>query len=206
MNTDTEGQDVTALLALTEGDSASMAGLHRRLEEAAAAEGVLDLAYTTVDSPVGSLLLAATEKGLVRIAFAGEGHDRVLDTLANKISARVLRAPRRLDLAAQELDEYFAGRRTRFDIPLDFSLSSRFGELVQRHLSDIAYGHTESYSEVAQIVGNPKAVRAVGSACSTNPLPLVVPCHRVLRSDGSLGGYRGGLQAKTILLALEAAG
>jgi len=182
-----------------------LAQLHERLATTAARDGLLDVAYTTIDTPVGSLLLAATDKGLVRVAYASQDHDRVLSDLATRISPRVLRSPGRLSAAARELDEYFAGHRTRFDLDLDFSLSSRFRELVQRHLSDIAYGHTETYAEVALVVGNPKAVRAVGSACSTNPLPVVVPCHRVLRSDGSLGGYRGGPQAKSMLLALEAA-
>lgn len=179
--------------------------LHRKLEEQAAAEGLLDVAYTTIDTPVGSLLLAATDIGLVRVAFAAEHHDAVLDTLASRLSPRVLRAPQRLDAAAREIDEYFAGRRQVFDLPLDFSLSSGFRQLVQRQLARIPYGRTESYKTVAQTVGNPNAVRAVGTACATNPLPVVVPCHRVLRSDGSLGGYIGGLAAKTALLDLERA-
>ncbi|HEV7168779.1 MAG TPA: methylated-DNA--[protein]-cysteine S-methyltransferase [Micrococcaceae bacterium] len=206
MNTSTAGTagpEVAALLDLTTPSAAELAALHLRLVAAAERDNILDLAYTTIDTPVGPLLLAATEKGLVRVAFECESHDRVLETLSAKISPRVLRAPRRLDAAAREIDEYFAGRRTGFDLPLDYSLSSGFRQLVQRHLSQIAYGNTESYKEVAQIVGNPKAVRAVGSACATNPLPVVVPCHRVLRTDGSLGGYAGGLAAKTALLALE---
>jgi methylated-DNA-[protein]-cysteine S-methyltransferase len=125
--------------------------------------------------------------------------------LANRVSPRVLRAPKRLDDAATEIEEYFTGRRTGFDLPLDYALSSGFRQLVQRHLPHIAYGHTQTYKDVAAIVGNPKAVRAVGSACATNPLPVVVPCHRVLRTDGTLGGYIGGLAAKTALLTLEGA-
>jgi methylated-DNA-[protein]-cysteine S-methyltransferase len=191
------------LVTATTPTAASLERLHQRLEQAAAAEGILDLAYTTIDSPVGSLLLAATEAGLVRVAYAIEDHDRVLDTLANRVSARILRSPRRLDAAATELDEYFSGRRRSFDLPLDLSLSSGFRRLVQHHLPEIAYGRTESYKQVAELVGNPKAVRAVGTACATNPLPVVVPCHRVLRSDGALGGYIGGLDAKRTLLELE---
>lgn len=183
----------------------TLARLHRRLEEAAAAEGLLDVAYTTIDTPVGSLLLAATETGLVRVAYDVENHDAVLASLAGSLSPRVLRAPQRLDAAAREIEEYFAGRRQQFDLPLDYSLSSGFRQLVQRQLSHIPYGRTESYKTVAQIVGNPKAVRAVGTACATNPLPVVVPCHRVLRTDGTLGGYIGGLAAKTTLLNLERA-
>jgi methylated-DNA-[protein]-cysteine S-methyltransferase len=141
----------------------------------------------------------------VRVAYECEDFDRVLDVLANRVSPRVLRAPKRLDDAAAEIEEYFAGRRTGFELPLDYALSSGFRQLVQRHLPQIAYGHTETYKAVAAIVGNPKAVRAVGSACATNPLPVVVPCHRVLRTDGTLGGYIGGLAAKTALLTLEGA-
>jgi len=182
-----------------------LAALHRRLEQDAQSAGVLDVAYRTVDTPVGPLLLAATTDGLVRVAYECEDFDRVLDILANRVSPRVLRAPKRLDDAATEIEEYFAGRRTGFDLPLDYALSSGFRQLVQRHLPHIAYGHTQTYKDVAAIVGNPKAVRAVGSACATNPLPVVVPCHRVLRTDGTLGGYIGGLAAKTALLTLEGA-
>jgi methylated-DNA-[protein]-cysteine S-methyltransferase len=182
-----------------------LGALHRRLEQDAQSAGVLDVAYRTVDTPVGPLLLAATTDGLVRVAYECEDFDRVLDVLANRVSPRVLRAPKRLDDAATEIEEYFAGRRTGFDLPLDYALSSGFRQLVQRHLPHIAYGHTQTYKDVAAIVGNPKAVRAVGSACATNPLPVVVPCHRVLRTDGTLGGYIGGLAAKTALLTLEGA-
>lgn len=191
----------TLLASVTASDV--LVGLHGRLEEAADRDGLLDVAYTTIDSPVGALLLAATDTGLVRVAYACEGHDAVLDTLARRLSPRVLRAPARLAAAARQIDEYFAGERTTFDLPLDYALSSGFRQLVQRHLSQIAYGHTRSYKDVAQLVGNPGAVRAVGTACATNPLPVVVPCHRVLRTDGSLGGYIGGLDAKTTLLTLE---
>jgi len=185
-------------------DDGTLARLRLRLGQAAETEGLLDVAYTTVDSPVGPLLLAATPKGLVRVAFAVEDHDRVLETLAHRISPRVLRAPGRLDAAARELDEYFARRRQAFDLPLDLSLSGGFRQLVQRHLPEISYGQTRSYGQIAALVGNPKAVRAVGTACATNPLPLVVPCHRVLRADGTPGGYAGGPEAKLTLLNLEA--
>ena len=185
-------------------DAGALARLRRRLEHDAEAEGLLDVAYTTVDSPVGSLLLAATPRGLVRVAYDTEDHDRVLDTLSQRLSPRVLRAPKRLDDAARELEEYFSGRRQAFDLPLDRSLSKGFRQLVQRHLPEIGYGQTRSYGQVAALVGNPKAVRAVGTACATNPLPVVVPCHRVLRADGSPGGYVGGPAAKLTLLRLEA--
>ena len=186
-------------------ETQTLAALHGRLQRAAEEAGLLDVAYTTIDTPVGSLLLAATDKGLVRVAYDREGHDRVLEALAARLSPRILRAPRRLDTAARELDEYFAGRRTRFDVVLDRSLSTGFRQQVQRHLSQIAYGHTESYKDVATLLGNPKAVRAVGTACATNPLPLVLPCHRVVRGDGSPGRYVGGAEVKRALLGLEAA-
>jgi len=179
--------------------------LHERLAASAEVEHLLDIAYRTVDTPVGSLLLAATETGLVRVAYAREDHDRVLETLGDRISPRILHYPARLDAAARELDEYFDGRRQAFSLNLDWRLSAGFRETVLRHLSDIRYGHTASYAAVAELAGRPKAVRAVGTACATNPLPVVVPCHRVIRSDGSMGGYLGGLDAKTTLLELESA-
>lgn len=186
-------------------DPDALARLHRRLEQAAEREGLLDVAYRTVDSPVGPLLLAATPRGLVRVAYDIEDHDLVLESLAERLSPRVLRAPGRLDAAARELGEYFAGQRRAFDLPLDRSLSQGFRLLVQQHLPSIGYGQTRSYRQVAELVGNPKAVRAVGSACATNPLPVVVPCHRVLPSDGTPGRYVGGPEAKITLLNLEEA-
>ncbi len=186
-------------------DSAALARLHERLAEAAAEQELLDVAYRQVDSPVGRLLLAATPRGLVRIAFSGEDHDQVLSTLAARLSPRVLHAPARLDAVARQLEEYFAGRRTRFEVDVDLALSRGFRRTVLEHLRTIGYGHTESYAQVAGLVGSPRAVRAVGSACATNPLPIVVPCHRVLRSDGGLGGYLGGVPAKELLLDLERA-
>ena len=193
------------LTRITDTNDDDMDELHARLATAAQRAGVLDVAYRIVDSPVGPLLVAATELGLVRVAFAVEGHDDVLQHLAERVSPRILLAPGRLDAAARELDEYFAGVRTTFDVPLDWRLSAGFRSTVLHHLPEIAYGHTASYAAVAQLAGNPKAVRAVGSACATNPLPVVVPCHRVVRSDGAMGGYLGGVEAKRTLLTLEAA-
>lgn len=183
----------------------AMATLHARLATLADVNGLMDIAYRTVDTPVGRLLLAATETGLLRVAFEREDFDTVLATLSAKVSPRVIAAPSRLDQVAIELDEYFAGSRRDFDVPLDYALSAGFRQLVQRHLLSIDYGRTQSYKEVAELVGNPKAVRAVGTACATNPLPVIVPCHRVLRTDGGLGGYIGGVEAKTALLELERA-
>jgi methylated-DNA-[protein]-cysteine S-methyltransferase len=179
--------------------------LRDRLARAAQDAGVLDVAYRTVDSPLGPLLVAATERGVVRVAFAGEDHDAVLQTLADRISPRVLRAPARLDGVVRELDEYFAGRRQAFDVALDWRLSAGFRGAVLHHLVEIGYGRTATYAAVAQLAGNPNAVRAVGSACATNPLPVLVPCHRVVRTDGGMGGYLGGVAAKRTLLNLEAA-
>jgi methylated-DNA-[protein]-cysteine S-methyltransferase len=180
-------------------------GLHDRLVGAAQRDGVLDVAYRTLGSPVGTLLLAATNAGLVRVAFDSEDHDGVLQALADRISPRILNAPGRLDGPARQLDEYFAGRRQRFELALDWRLSDGFRRTVLSHLPDIGYGRTASYSAVAQLAGNPRAVRAAASACATNPLPVVVPCHRVIYADGRPGRYRGGEAAKHTLLALEAA-
>lgn len=179
--------------------------LRERLAAAAQAEGILDVAYRIVDSPVGPLLLAATDRGLVRVAYLIEDHDMVLQTLSDRISPRILHAPARLDTTVRELEEYFTGARQVFDLPLDWRLSAGFRASVLHRLPDISYGHTASYAAVAALAGNPKAGRAVGTACATNPLPIVVPCHRVVRSDGTMGGYLGGVEAKRTLLALEAA-
>jgi methylated-DNA-[protein]-cysteine S-methyltransferase len=192
-------------VALPTQDAPAMARLHERLADQAQREGVLDVAYRTLDTPVGRLLLAATGQGLVKVAYAVQDHDAVLVQLADSISPRILNAPGRLDETSRQLEEYFAGRRTRFDLALDWRLSKGFRREVLTHLRDIGYGHTESYAQVAAAAGSPRAVRAAGTACATNPLPLVVPCHRVVRSDGSAGGYAGGPDAKRALLALEAA-
>jgi methylated-DNA-[protein]-cysteine S-methyltransferase len=195
--------NATAFVALDDADNTTLDRLHDRLVDAATTERMLDVAYRTVDSPLGPLLLAATEAGVVRLAYEREDHDKVLQALALKVSPRVLHAPRRLDEAARQLEGYFTGRRRSFDVPLDMRLSAGFRRQVLDHLRTIAYGHTESYAGVARATGRASAVRAVGSACATNPVPLLVPCHRVLRSDGTLGGYVGGLGAKQALLALE---
>ncbi len=181
-----------------------MGTLRERLVTAARAEGILDVAYRTLDTPVGTLLLAATELGLVRVAFSCEDHDAVLLDLSARISPRILRHATRLDGTARELEQYFAGRRRAFDVALDWRLSTGFRRRVLHHLPEIAYGRTATYAAVAQLSGSPRAVRAVGTACATNPLPVVVPCHRVVRSDGGMGGYLAGVEAKRALLSLEA--
>ncbi|NYE96338.1 methylated-DNA-[protein]-cysteine S-methyltransferase [Psychromicrobium silvestre] len=192
------------LAPMIHSETEALTRLHARLAAAAAENGELDIAYRTVDSPLGTLLLASTPQGLLRVAYQREDHDRVLESLASKVSPRILRAPQRLDTVARELEEYFAGRRKRFDLPLDLRLAHGFRRSVLDHLPQIGYGQTESYAQVASAAGSPKAVRAVGSACANNPLPLIVPCHRVVRSDGSFGGYVGGEEAKRTLLELEA--
>lgn len=179
--------------------------LHARLVAAAEQDGVLDVAYRVVDSPVGRLLLAGTTAGLVRLAYDRQGHEAVLAHLATLISPRVLEAPGRLDEVARQLDEYFAGRRSTFDLTLDLRLAQGFRHDVLAQLQAIAYGSTASYASVANAAGSPGAARAVGSACRTNPVPVVVPCHRVLRLDGSIGEYVGGRAAKSALLRLEGA-
>jgi methylated-DNA-[protein]-cysteine S-methyltransferase len=186
-------------------ESAALGRLHARLQDDAAADGLLAIAYRTVDTPIGALLLAATELGLVRVAFAVEDHDAVLTTLATTISPRILRAPARLDDVARQLDEYFTHRRTGFDVTMDLRLAQGFRRTVVEHLRDIGYGDRETYAAVATAVGSPRAVRAVGTACARNPLPVVIPCHRVVRSDGSPGQYAGGAAAKLTLLDFESA-
>jgi methylated-DNA-[protein]-cysteine S-methyltransferase len=185
-------------------DDETMSRLHLRLEQAAEADRALDVAYRTIDTPVGTLLLAATTIGVVRVAYDIEGHDDVLSRLADTVSPRILRSPTRLEAVARQIDEYFAKRRTTFDVPVDLRLTNGFRRDVVEHLRDIGYGHRESYATVAAAIGHPRAVRAVGTACAHNPLPLVVPCHRVVRSDGSTGQYVGGAPAKSTLLDLEA--
>ncbi|HEY0950264.1 methylated-DNA--[protein]-cysteine S-methyltransferase [Nocardioides sp.] len=193
------------LASLRADDASALARLRDRLADEADRANLLDVAYRTLDTPVGPLLLAATPAGLVRVAYAREGHDAVLQDLADRISPRVLQAPRRLDSVARQLEEYFARTRTVFDAPLDLRLASGFRREVLQHLREIAYGSTGSYAQVAAAAGSPRAVRAVGSACARNPLPVVVPCHRVIRSDGALGDYVGGTEAKRTLLAMEGA-
>jgi methylated-DNA-[protein]-cysteine S-methyltransferase len=181
-----------------------LADLRRRLARRADEEGVLDLAYRTVDGPIGSCLVVVGPEGLLRLAFEIEDHDSVLVDLAEQVSPRILADDRRTDQVARELDEYFAGDRHDFEVDVDLSLSKGFRRSVLDELRSVAYGTTVSYAGLAEASGNPKAVRAVGSACASNPVPIVVPCHRVVRSDGSTGAYRGGAEAKVALLAMEA--
>jgi methylated-DNA-[protein]-cysteine S-methyltransferase len=176
-----------------------------RFAARAAEEGLLDVAYASADSPFGPLLLARTPRGLVRVGLPNQDPEELLEDLAARVSPRVLEAPAALDDARRELDLYFEGRRDGFDLPLDWSLSEGFRLRVLRAIASIPYGETRSYSEMAARAGNERAVRAAGTACGRNPIPLVVPCHRVLRSGGALGQYGGGSEMKRALLELEGA-
>jgi methylated-DNA-[protein]-cysteine S-methyltransferase len=186
-----------------EGQVTDMTNLLDRVNRRAEAEGLLDVAWTVTDTPIGPLMLAATPEGLVSIGFGDD--EGFTDHLAAKVSPRVLRAPARLDVVRRQLDEYFTGRRHDFELPLDWRLSKGFRHKVLEHLVQVPYGHTVSYKELAERAGSPTASRAVGSAMATNPIPIVVPCHRVLRTGGDLGGYGGGLDTKVWLLHLEGA-
>ena len=170
----------------------------------AEAEGLVDVAYTSVDSPLGPLLVAASPRGLVRVSYPDpRGPDPVIEELAERISPRVLEAPARLDPVRRELDEYFAGRRTEFETPIDWSHLGGFTRKVLRATSRIGFGETSTYAGVASRAGSPRAMRAAGNALGANPMPVIVPCHRVLRTGGALGGYTGGIERKQYLLRLE---
>jgi methylated-DNA-[protein]-cysteine S-methyltransferase len=169
-----------------------------------AGEGLLDVAYATVDSPLGPLVVAATPRGLVRLAYTGSRDEvEVIEDLAGQLSPRILEAPERLDDVRRELDEYFEGRSVDFELPIDWSLTRGFTGKVLRQTARIGYGKTSTYAEVAGRAGSPRAVRAAGNALGSNPIPVVVPCHRVLRTGGALGGYTGGVERKEFLLRLE---
>jgi len=174
-----------------------------RFTARAAEEGMLDVAYASTDSPFGTLLLAKTKRGLVRVGLPNQDSDELLVDLAERVSPRVLEAPKELDAVRRELDLYFEGKLDSFDLPLDWRLSGGFRQRVLRAINRIPYGQTRSYTEMARKAGNERAVRAAGTACGSNPIPLVVPCHRVLRTGGALGGYAGGLPMKEALLQRE---
>jgi len=183
------------------GNEALAAEFLRRAEQ----EGLLDVAYTEIDTPVGRILLAGTRRGLVKVAFPNQPADEVLEQLVQSVSPRVLESPARLDEARRELDRYFEGGLHDFDLPLDWQLTHGFYRKVLRATAHIPYGQTRSYKQMATKAGSPRAVRATGSALGSNPLPIIVPCHRVLRTGGALGGYGGGLETKQALLELEGA-
>jgi methylated-DNA-[protein]-cysteine S-methyltransferase len=180
----------------------ALAGFRRRADR----EGLVEVAWTEVDTPVGTMLLASTDEGLVRVALSNEEEDIFLEDLSDNISPRVVEHPKRLDPVRRQFDEYFEGRRTSFDVIVDWRLSHGFRRDVLELLhAEVPFGHVVSYKELAERAGHPRASRAVGTAMATNPVPIVVPCHRVLRTGGSLGGYGGGLDMKLHLLRLEGA-
>ena len=202
----TIGQLEAALRSGATVDPAGWPRVRRELAARATAEDLVDVAFERHDSPLGSILLGATAEGVVRVGLPSEDEDAVLDDLARRVSARVLFAPRdAVTCARRQLDEYFKARRHTFDVTLDWRLTAGFRREVLRATAQIPYGQTVSYRHVAMQAGSPAAVRAAGTALATNPLPILVPCHRVLRSDGTLGAYRGGPDAKAHLLGLEGA-
>jgi methylated-DNA-[protein]-cysteine S-methyltransferase len=187
---------------------APVAELHRgalgvALAQRAGKAGLLDVAYAELDSPIGELIVFVTPRGLLRIKYADEPIEGVLADVATRVSPRILRAPSRTDEVRRELDGYFALRRQRFDLPIDWSLVHGFAGGVLRETARIPFGDVRSYGQVAAQAGSPRAARATGNALGSNPIPIVVPCHRVLHADGKLGGYSGGLDRKRFLLALE---
>jgi methylated-DNA-[protein]-cysteine S-methyltransferase len=188
-------------------DAAAEAALAaaQRLSERMSEQGLADISYAPVDSPFGELLLAASEQGLLRLAFPEEDEDAVLERLAARVSPRIVQAPAQLDRVRRELDEYFEGRRRAFELPLDWTLVGPFGRRVLGATAQIPYGRVSTYTEVAAEAGSPRGSRAAGNALGANPIPIVVPCHRVLRGSGALGGYAGGLPRKQFLLELEGA-
>jgi methylated-DNA-[protein]-cysteine S-methyltransferase len=203
--TEIETTELRRALRAPVPDDEEAAEVARRAAARAAAEGASDVAYTTTDTPLGTLLVATTSRGLVRVAFEGEKPDEVLEDLAARLSPRILEAPAELDDVRRELDEYFERERTEFDLPLDWRLSHGFRGEVLHHIARIPYGETATYKQLAAEAGKPKAYRAAGSACGSNPIPVVVPCHRVVATGGGLGGYGGGLDLKEYLLRLEGA-
>lgn len=182
------------------------ATLAARTAARAAEQGLADVAYATIDSPLGRLVTVATARGVARIAYElpNGGLDAILDQIAARLSPRIVQASKRLDAVHRELDEYFAGRRETFDVTLDWSLvSGPFGRRVLAQTARIPFGATRSYREIAEQAGSPNGFRAAGNALGANPIPIIVPCHRVLASGGGLGGYTGGLDVKRWLLRRE---
>jgi methylated-DNA-[protein]-cysteine S-methyltransferase len=207
MSNDTENTPLERSLREAHGPApAAWARVRSDLAGAAERSGLIDVAFEHHDTPLGTIIVGATRAGLVRVGLPSEDEDEVLQQLADRVSPRVLRASREsLVQTRRELDEYFGRDRRSFGVPLDWRLASGFRREVLRATEQIPYGETASYRDVATRAGSPNAVRAAGSALATNPLPIVVPCHRVLRTGGGLGQYRGGAEAKAQLLALEGA-
>ena len=188
------------------GGGGDATGATARLAARADREGLLDVAYAMVDSPLGPLLAVGTPRGLVMLAYADGGVEERLQRVADAVSPRVLEAPARLDPARRELDEYFAGRRRAFDVPIDWTLIAGYARRVLEATARIPFGQARSYAEVSADAGSPRGARATGNALGSNPIPIVIPCHRVLRAGGVLGGYTGGVERKRFLLELEGRG
>jgi methylated-DNA-[protein]-cysteine S-methyltransferase len=195
--------ELEVTLKLRDDLSHEAASAAARFVEAAAESGALDVAYASVDSPFGRLLVAASTRGLLRLAYPDEPVDALMEELAEQVSPRILQAPGRLDPLRRQLEEYFAGSRRHFQFPIDWRLVHGFGRDVLRVTAHIPYGKVSTYGDVAVRTGRPKASRAVGNALGANPMPIVIPCHRVVRTGGGLGGYTGGVQRKERLLQLE---
>jgi methylated-DNA-[protein]-cysteine S-methyltransferase len=189
--------------ALTRLGRADASGAQEQLVRRARAEGLVDVAYAAVDSPLGELVAAVTKRGLVRLAYEDGRSEAVLNELAARVSPRVIEAPAQLDDVRRQLDEYFDGRRQRFDVPVDWTLTHGFTRRVLQRTARIAFGDLATYRDVATGAGSPGAVRAAGNALGANPMPIVVPCHRIVRTGGALGGYTGGVERKQFLLTLE---
>jgi methylated-DNA-[protein]-cysteine S-methyltransferase len=204
-NGTTDTHELERALRAPATDDEAAARAAARAASRAAEEGLADVAYATADTPLGSLLVASTRRGLVRVAFPQERPDDILGELAVRISPRVLEAPERLDEVRRELEQYFEHKRHDFELPLDWRLSRGFRRRVLRNTARLPYGETATYAEMAARAGNPRAYRAAGSALGSNPIPVVVPCHRVVQTGGGLGGYGGGLDVKEYLLRLEGA-
>ncbi|MEO6058480.1 MAG: methylated-DNA--[protein]-cysteine S-methyltransferase [Candidatus Limnocylindria bacterium] len=195
--------DIERDLRATAPPGADAAGFAEALARRAADAGLLDVAFATADSPMGELTVFVTPRGLVRLAYPGEREDELLAELAARVSPRILRAPGPTDQVRRELDDYFAGRRQAFDVPLDWTLVRGFAQGVLRATARVPFGAVTTYGQVAAHAGSPRGARAAGNALGSNPIPIVVPCHRVLHADGGLGGYTGGLDRKRFLLTLE---
>jgi methylated-DNA-[protein]-cysteine S-methyltransferase len=177
--------------------------LRERVAERAAGEHLLDVAYASLDSPVGELTVFVTPRGVVRVAFADEPREAILEEMAERLSPRILAAARATDEARRQLDAYLAGELRAFDLPLDWSLIRGFAVGILRATAAVPYGSTSTYRDVAAAAGSPRAARAAGNALGSNPIPIIVPCHRILHASGGLGGYAGGLDRKRTLLRLE---
>jgi methylated-DNA-[protein]-cysteine S-methyltransferase len=195
--------DLERRLAAGTDAALDLAALRARLARRAADEGLLDVAYGVAESPLGPLTVMVTPRGLVRLSYPGEGIDEQLAELAARVSPRILEAPERTDDVRRQLDAYFSRNRTTFDLPIDWRLVRGFAGQVLQATARIPFGSVSSYRDIATQAGSPNAYRAAGNALGSNPIPIVVPCHRVLHAGGGLGGYTGGLERKRYLLELE---